>query len=93
MDDYFKFENKDLDFPVYKKNPHFSKKAWIILFILMFIGLLLSISSKIYLTLLSCLVILFKMGCKGNISKTKSKRCYFSSRTIWRIYSICSNYR
>lgn len=38
--DWFKFENKDLDFPFYKKNPHVPKWGWIVLFITVTIGFL-----------------------------------------------------
>jgi hypothetical protein len=38
--DYFKFENKDLDFPIYKKNPYISKLKWVILFFACMIGFL-----------------------------------------------------
>ena len=30
---WFKFENKDLDFPFYNKNPYISKRGWLVLFI------------------------------------------------------------
>lgn len=40
--DCFNYEYKTLDFPVYKKNLPISKIAWVILFILIFAGLLLS---------------------------------------------------
>lgn len=39
--DYFKFENKDLDFPIYRKNPHVPKSGWIVLFIAIFVGFLM----------------------------------------------------
>lgn len=39
--DYFNFENKDLDFPVYKKNPHIPKSGWIVLLISMFVGFIM----------------------------------------------------
>ena len=59
--DWFKFENKNLDFPIYKKNPHVSKSAWIILFIVSFLGLILSISSKLLISILSCAIILIPL--------------------------------
>ena len=59
--DWFRFENKDLDFPIYKKNPHIPFGGWIILFIVCFIGLILSISSNIIIALASCLVILIPL--------------------------------
>ena len=39
--DYFKFENKDLDFPIYRKNPYVPKSGWIVLFIAMVVGFLM----------------------------------------------------
>ena len=39
--DYFKFEKKDLDFPIYKKNPYVPKSGWVVLFIAIFIGMLM----------------------------------------------------
>ena len=59
--DWFKFENKDLDFPIYKKNPHVSKSAWVILFIVSFLGLMLSISSNLLISILSCAIILIPL--------------------------------
>ena len=43
MSDYFNFENKDYDFPFYRKNPHVSKLGWIVLFLACFIGYLLQL--------------------------------------------------
>lgn len=56
--DWFKFENKDLDFPFYKKNPHIPKWGWIVLFIATFVGLILSVSSNILISVLSCVVLI-----------------------------------
>lgn len=39
--DYFKFEKKDLDFPIYKNNPYVPKSGWVVLFIAIFIGMLM----------------------------------------------------
>ena len=41
MVDYFNFENKDLDFPFYNNNPKISKLKWLLLFVVLFIGLIL----------------------------------------------------
>ncbi len=77
--DWFKFENKDLDFPFYKKNPYIPKWGWIILFFVMFIGLFLSMSSKIHITALSCIVIIvpvlyfLKWDYKAIFQKPKAK--------------------
>lgn len=56
--DWFKFEDKDLDFPFYKKNPHIPKWGWIVLFFALAIGLVLMISTKIYIAVLSCIVLI-----------------------------------
>ncbi len=38
--DWFKFENKNLDFPFYKKNPYLPKWGWIVLFFCICLGFL-----------------------------------------------------
>ena len=39
--DYINFENKNLDFPIYKKNPHVSKLGWFVLFFASIFGFLI----------------------------------------------------
>ena len=39
--EYFNFENKNRDFPIYKKNPHVSKLGWIALFFACIFGFLI----------------------------------------------------
>lgn len=56
--DWFKFEDKDLDFPFYKKNPHIPKWGWIVLFFALAIGLMFTISTKIHIAVLSCIVLI-----------------------------------
>ena len=56
--DWFKFENKDKDFPFYRKNPYIPKWGWIVLLFATLIGLVLSISSNIFITILSCIVLI-----------------------------------
>lgn len=56
--DWFRFENKDLDFPFYRKNPYIPKWGWILLFIVLPVGLVLTISSKIHILIVSCLVLI-----------------------------------
>lgn len=56
--DWFNFENKDLDFPFYRKNPHVPKWGWIVLFVLLPFGLLFSVSSKLYIVILACIVLI-----------------------------------
>ena len=55
---WFKFENKDLDFPFYRKNPHVPKWGWIVLFFAMIFGTIFAASSRIYINILSCIVII-----------------------------------
>jgi len=55
--DWFRFEDKDWDFPFYKKNPPISKRGWIALFFALLIGTLL-ISDSIIVSLISCMILL-----------------------------------
>jgi hypothetical protein len=76
---WFKFENKDLDFPFYKKNPHVPKWGWIVLLFVVPIGLLLSTSPKVYFCIMGCAVILIpllyflKWDYKAIFQKPKAK--------------------
>lgn len=54
--DWFKFEDRDYDFPFYNKNPYIPKWGWIVLFLVFFIGFFLSISDKVYFAILGCIV-------------------------------------
>lgn len=56
--DWFRFEDKELDFPFYRKNPYVPKWGWIVLFIAVIIGLVFSISSHLHFTVLSCIVLI-----------------------------------
>ncbi len=56
--DWFKFENKDKDFPFYNKNPYIPKWGWIVLLIALIIGLTLSLSVNIIYVILSCIVLI-----------------------------------
>ena len=56
--DWFNFENKDLDFPIYKENPPISKKAWIVLFIAFFMGYLFSAGTSFQAGIMVCLVLI-----------------------------------
>ena len=50
--DWFKFEDKDYDFPFYKKNPYIPKWGWVVLFLAFLIGFFLSVSVKIHFSIL-----------------------------------------
>ena len=56
--DWFKFEDKDMDFPFYRKNPYIPKGGWIVLFIALVIGLIFTISSRLPFAVLSCIVLI-----------------------------------
>ena len=56
--DWFKFEDRDYDFPFYNKNPYIPKWGWIVLFFALFIGFLLSLSNKIYISIIGCIVLI-----------------------------------
>lgn len=44
--DWFKFENKDYDFPFYNNNPKISKIGWLVLFFALFVAMLLQAFSE-----------------------------------------------
>ena len=54
--DRFKLEDEGYDFPFYNKNPHIPKWGWIVLFIAVIIGTLLSMSESLHMTILCCIV-------------------------------------
>lgn len=56
--DWFKFENKNLDFPIYKKNPYVSKSGWIVLFIALLVGYLFTGESDVVSGILACIVLI-----------------------------------
>ena len=56
--DWFKFEDKEYDFPFYNKNPHIPKWGWIVLFFAFLIGFFLAVSDKIHFALLGCIVLI-----------------------------------
>ena len=56
--DWFKFEDKDYDFPFYKKNPYIPKWGWVVLFLAFLIGFFLSVYVKIHFSILGCIVLI-----------------------------------
>ena len=56
--DWFKFEDRDYDFPFYNKNPYIPKWGWIVLFFAFLIGFFLSISVKIHFSIMGCIVLI-----------------------------------
>lgn len=56
--DWFRFENKDLDFPFYKRNPHIPKWGWIVLFFALFFGLIFTSSSNLLVDILGCAILI-----------------------------------
>ena len=53
---WFKFEDKDYDFPFYKKNPHIPKWGWIVLFFVWIVGFILVMSDTVPKAILCCIV-------------------------------------
>lgn len=58
---WFSFENRNLDFPAYKKNPYIPKKGWIVLFIAMILGLIVSSFFNVVVSIISVLIILIPL--------------------------------
>ena len=56
--DWFKFEDKDIDFPFYKKNPYIPKWGWIVLFIAFFFGFFLTLAVRVHVAVLCCIVLI-----------------------------------
>ena len=56
--DWFNFEDRDYDFPFYNKNPYIPKWGWAVLFIALFIGFFLSLSNKIYISIIGCILLI-----------------------------------
>lgn len=54
--DRFKFEDDGYDFPFYNKNPYIPKWGWIVLFFTFILGMVLSISSHLPVSILCCVV-------------------------------------
>lgn len=53
---WFKFEDKDYDFPFYDKNPYVPKWGWIVLFLVFLVGSVLTISEKLSAAILCCIL-------------------------------------
>ena len=57
--DFFNFEDKDRDIPIYNNNPKVSIKGWILLFIALFIGsIFVFAANSIRSAIISCIVLL-----------------------------------
>ena len=56
--DWFNFEDKDLDFPIYKNNPAISRSGWIVLFIALAIGYVFVQGSQIQDGIIACIVLI-----------------------------------
>ena len=54
--DRFKFEDKGYDFPFYNKNPYIPKWGWVVLFIALIVGTILSFINSIPILILACAV-------------------------------------
>ena len=93
----FNFENKDLDFPFYNENPLIPKWGWIVLFLAMFIGFFLMISSHIPILILGCVVLIvpvlyfLKWDYKAIFQKPSKEDVYLAIALFvgYMIYGIC----
>ena len=56
--DYFEFEDKDKDFPVYDDNPPISVKGWILLFLAFLLGLVFILESSADAGIKACIVLI-----------------------------------
>lgn len=56
--DYFEFEDKDKDFPVYDDNPPISVKGWILLFLAFLLGLVFILESLEDAGIKACIVLI-----------------------------------
>ena len=56
--DWFKFENKDVDFPIYRNNPHIPGRGWIVLFISLLAGYIFVQGSQIQDGLMACIILI-----------------------------------
>lgn len=53
---WFKFEDKDYDFPFYNNNPNIPIWGWIVLLFVFIIGLILTASSKLPILIFNCML-------------------------------------
>lgn len=56
--DWFKFEDRDYDFPFYNKNPYITKRGWLVLFFAFLIGFFLSTSEKFIISIIGCILLI-----------------------------------
>lgn len=56
--DWFNFEKKDLDFPIYNNNPHVPKWGWVVLFIALILGFIFTAIPTMFSAIFSCLVLI-----------------------------------
>ena len=56
--DWFKFEDRDYDFPFYNKNPYITKRGWLVLFFAFFIGFFLATSEKFIISIIGCILLI-----------------------------------
>ena len=56
--DWFKFENKDVDFPIYRNNPHIPGRGWIVLFISLLAGYIFVQGLQIQDGIMACIILI-----------------------------------
>lgn len=56
--DWFKFEDRDYDFPFYNNNPQITKRGWLVLFFAFFIGFFLATSEMFIISIIGCILLI-----------------------------------
>lgn len=70
--DWFKFEDRDYDFPFYNNNPQITKRGWLVIFFAFLFGFFLATSEKFIISIIGCILLIvsvlyfFKMGLQSN---------------------------
>lgn len=99
---WFKFENKDLDFPAYNKNPQIPKSGWVVLLFAVVLGILTPglTDNEMLDGILGCVIILvpllyyLKWDYKAIFQKPKAKEVGLALALFagYIIYSIVVGY-
>lgn len=56
--DWFKFEDRDYDFPFYNNNPQITKRGWLVLFFAFLFGFFLATSEKFIISIIGCILLI-----------------------------------
>lgn len=56
--DWFKFEDRDYDFPFYNNNPQITKRGWLVIFFAFLFGFFLATSEKFIISIIGCILLI-----------------------------------